>query len=80
MILSIPSGATKQKKLIKAITSWGVGEGEGRGEACNLGIILVLMCEPVFRNLRHSYTWPLKTGTHSYTISSEMFTHSYTAL
>ena len=26
----------------------------------NLGVIVVRVCEPVFRNLPHSYTWPLK--------------------
>ena len=29
------------------------------------------MCEPVFQNLPHSYTWPLKKRTHSYTWSSK---------
>ena len=38
------------------------------------------MCKPVFQNLPHSYTWPLKKWTHSYTWSSEMLTSSYTAL
>ena len=33
----------------------------------NLGVILVWVCEPVFQNLPHSYTWPLKKRTHSYT-------------
>ena len=38
-------------------------EGGGRGGAvgaCNLGVIVVQVCEPVFQNLPHSYTWPLK--------------------
>ena len=26
----------------------------------NLGVIVVQIFEPVFRNLPHSYTWPLK--------------------
>ena len=38
------------------------GEGEG-----NLGVIVVRVCEPEFRNLPHSYTWPLKKWTLSYT-------------
>ena len=38
-------------------------EGVGR----NLGIIVVRVCEPVFQNLHHSYTWALKKRTHSYT-------------
>ena len=46
----------------------------------NLGVILVRVCEPVFQNLPHSYTWPLKRRTHSYTWSSKMLTYSYTAL
>ena len=46
----------------------------------NLGVILVRVCEPVFQNLPHSYTWPLKKRTHSYTWSSKMLTYSYTAL
>ena len=46
----------------------------------NLGVILVRVCEPVFQNLPHSYTWPSKKQTHSYTWSSKMLTYSYTAL
>ena len=34
--------------------SWG---GRGGG---NLGVILVRVSEPVFQDLPHSYTWPLK--------------------
>ena len=52
----------------------------GRGGGGNLGVILVRVCEPVFQNLPHSYTWPLKKQTHSYTWSSKMLTYSYTAL
>ena len=54
-----------------------VGGGGGGG---NLGVILVRVCEPVFQNLPHSYTWPSKKRTHSYTWSSKMLTYSYTAL
>ena len=46
----------------------------------NLGVILICVCEPVFQNLPHSYTWPLKKRTHSYTSSSKILTYSYTAL
>ena len=45
-----------------------------------LGVIVVRVCEPVFQNLPHSYTWPLKKRTHSYTCASKMLTYSYTAL
>ena len=41
---------------------WGVA---GWGEVT--GLIVVWVCEPEFRNLPHSYTWPLKKWTHSYT-------------
>ena len=41
--------------------------GGGGGGGVNLGVILVRVCEPVFQNLPHSYTWPLKKRTHSYT-------------
>ena len=52
----------------------GGGRGGGIG---NLEVFLVRVCEPVFRNLPHSYTRPLKKKrTHSYTRSSEMLTHS----
>ena len=48
----------------------GGGGGGGAGgmvvDGSNLGVILVRMCEPVFQNLPHSYTWPLKKRTHSY--------------
>ena len=59
----------------------GVGGGGGVGArlAGNLGVILVWVCEPVFQNLPHSYTLPLKNRTHSYPRSSEMLTLSYTA-
>ena len=50
------------------------------GVGGNLGVIVVRVFEPVFRNLPHSYTWPLKKRTHSYTRSSEMLTYSYSAL
>ena len=73
-----------QKNLWNSqILNSGVGErvcregGEGRG---NLGVIVVWVCESVFQNLPHSYTWPLKTRTHWYTRSSEMLTYSYTVL
>ena len=46
----------------------------------NLGVIMVRVCEPEFRNLSYSYIWPLKIQTYSYTWSSEMLTCSYTAL
>ena len=55
------------------------GGGGGGGGEVNLGVILVRVCVPVFGNVPHSYTWPLKKRTHSYTKSSEMLTHSYTA-
>ena len=58
------------------VVAWGVGGGGGG----NLGLIVVRVFEPVFRNLPHSYTWPLKKWAYSYTRSSEMLTHSYTAL
>ena len=57
----------------------GVGAGVG-GSADNFGVIVIRICEPVFRNLPHSYTWPLKNWTNSYTWSSEMLSYSYTAL
>ena len=41
------------------------GRGGEGGE--NLGIIVVRVCEPVFRNLPHLYTRPLKKQTRSYT-------------
>ena len=55
-------------------SGWG-GGGGGGGR-----VILVRVCEPVFQNLPHSYTWPLKKRTHSCTWSSKMLTYSYTAL
>ena len=44
----------------------GGGGGGWRGELGNLGVILVRVCEPVFQNLPHSYTWPSKKRTHSF--------------
>ena len=41
--------------------------GGGGGGADNLGLIVVRVCEPVFQNLPHSDTWPLKKRSHSYT-------------
>ena len=43
------------------------GEAGAGAEEGNLGVILVRVCEPVFQNLPHSYTWPSKKRTHSYT-------------
>ena len=40
----------------------GGGEGGVVG-GDNLRVILVRVCEPVFQNLPHSYTWPLKKRT-----------------
>ena len=34
---------------------WGGGGGGGEGSG-NLGVIVVRVCEPVFRNLPHLYT------------------------
>ena len=36
------------------------GGGGGGGGGGNLGAVVVWVCEPVFRNLPHSYIWPLK--------------------
>ena len=55
----------------------GAAGGEGGG---NLEVILIRVCEPIFRKLLHSYTWPLKKRTHSYNLASKMLTYSYTAL
>ena len=63
-----------------SIVSVGRGGGGGGAGAGVTGVILVRVCEPVFQNLPHSYTWPLKKRTHSYTWSSKMLTYSYTAL
>ena len=59
-----------------------VGGGGGGGGGGVTGVVLVRVCEPVFQNLPHSYTWPLEKRTHSYTWSytSKMLTYSYTAL
>ena len=43
------------------------GAEDCSGGGGNLGVILVRVCEPVFQNLPHSYTWPSKKRTHSYT-------------
>ena len=40
---------------------WCGRGGEGGGG--NLVVILVRVCEPVFRNLPHSFSWPLKKRT-----------------
>ena len=34
--------------------------GGGVGGGGNLRVIVVRLCEPVFRNLYNSYTWPLE--------------------
>ena len=41
------------------------GGGGGGGVEGEAGVVRV--CEPVFQNLAHLYTWPLKKRTHSYT-------------
>ena len=50
----------------------GGGARGGGGAGVVTGIILVRVCEPIFRNLPHSYTWPLKKRTHSYTRSPDI--------
>ena len=62
--------------LCSQVAGWA-GGGGGLG---NLGLIVVRVCEPVFQNLPHSYTQPLKKRTQSYTGSSEMLIYLYTAL
>ena len=67
---------------LELVGGGGGGGGRERGlgrRGCGgyLGVIVVRVCEPVFQNLPHSYTWPLKKWTHSYTRSSEMLTYSY---
>ena len=52
--------------------SWGGGEGRGRGGG-GAGVNVVWVCEPVFRNLPHSYAWPLKKRTHSYILDRPKF-------
>ena len=47
-------------RLVFFFVGWGVGGGGGAGRGGNLGVILVWVCEPVFQNLPHSYTWPSK--------------------
>ena len=41
----------------------GMGGGGG-GRGGNLGVNVVRVCEPVFWNLPHSYTWPLQEQIH----------------
>ena len=50
---------TKRQMVSHLDLHYLVGVGVG-GEGGNLGIILVRVCVPVFGNLPHSYTWPLK--------------------
>ena len=40
-----------------------VGMCNRRDAEGNLEVIVVQVCEPVFRNRPHSHTWPLKNGT-----------------
>ena len=47
----------------------------GRGGGEGAGVIVVGVCEPLFQNLSHSYTWPLKKWTHSDTGAYEILTH-----
>ena len=49
--------------------------GGGGGGGSVTGVIVVLVFEPIFRHLPHSYTWTLKKRSHSYTRLSEMLTH-----
>ena len=62
--------------FIPTLEAYVLGRGDEGGGPGNLGVIAVRLCEPVFQNLPHSYTWPLKKRTHSYTWSSEMLTYS----
>ena len=66
------------ENLLVLVVGGGGGGGVGGGRRGNLGVTVVRVCEPVFKNLPHSNTWPLKKRTHSYTCSSKMLTYSYT--
>ena len=55
-------------------TQGGGGGGEAGAGPGNMEVIVVRVCQPVFRHLPHSYTWPLekkkqkkKKQTHSST-------------
>ena len=52
----------------------------GGGWVGNLGVIVVWVCEPEFRNLPHFIYLAFEKSTHSYTWSSKMLTYSYTGL
>ena len=56
----------------------GAGEGGG-GRKGVTGVIVVRMCEPVFRNLLHSYTWPLikPSRKRTYIILTPLNPHLY---
>ena len=42
------------------VCNFGERPRRGGGWKRNLGVILVRVSEPIFQNLPHSYTWPLK--------------------
>ena len=49
------------QKAVIILCGYLILVGEGGGVVWgNLGVILVRVCEPVFQNLPHSYTWPSK--------------------
>ena len=55
-------GQATQSEYIRGLGPEGGGGGVNVTE-----VIVVRVCEPEFRNLLHSYTWPLKKSTYSYT-------------
>ena len=55
IILPLCTDRVKSQKYSRGMCVCGGGGGGGGG-----GVILVRMCEPVFQNLPHSYTWPVK--------------------
>ena len=54
-----------------------VSVGGVGGGGVTWGVILVRVCEPVFRNLPQYYNWSSKKMTYSYTWLNKRFTFSY---
>ena len=59
IFLALSYVTTLFQTSLRMHTDWLLSRGWG----CNLRVILIRVCEPVFQNLPHSHTWPLKKRT-----------------
>ena len=66
--------------LLRLTTGSSTRGGGGGGGGCNLGVILLRVCEPVFLNIPQSYTWFSKNDIFIYLIEQNVYIFIYCSL